>query len=123
MLRQFPIPFAVAGTLAADVPFSFAVPDACQLIEISAVAGNVSDAEIAIGRIPPAPDPPTPESDMVFKPIGSTGVPAVFKRTDFMGNEYPVFQKGEVVSVTLDFDGAGGTPAQNVTLLLIFTVS
>jgi len=117
MQRQFPVSFTVPGTLAADVPFIFVAPDGCQLVEVSAVATNPSDAQLKIG------DDVDDARSMVFKDIGDNSIPVVFGRQDFVGTEFPVYQKGQIVVATLDFDGAAGTAANNVTLLMTFTVS
>ena len=49
MLRKFSHAYHVPGTLSADLDIRFTVPSDCTLVHVSAVAGNDSDATLAIG--------------------------------------------------------------------------
>ena len=108
-------PVVVPGTLAANVTVRFTAPCGLQLVEVSAVGSNANDATLIVGN--------SSDDDAYITAfaIGDSGTPVVKTRTDFVGEQYPVIPNDTVVVVTLDFDGAGGTAAQNVTLLLTFT--
>jgi len=121
MLRKFAHAFHVPGTLSADLNVRFAVPSACSLAHVSAVASNDSDATLAIGT--------SADTDgyLTATAIGDSGTPAEFGQADFdgallseAGNEIPHLASGTVMVLTLDYDGASGTAAQNVTLVLTF---
>jgi hypothetical protein len=102
------------GTLAANKLFYWAVPFRCSLVEVSAVASNNSDATLKIGTA--ADD----DSALTAAAIGDSGTPVVFDVDDFAGDGYPQFAAGTVVVLTLDFDGAAGTAAQNVNIVVTF---
>jgi len=119
MLRKFSHAYHVPGTLSADLDIRFTVPSDCTLVHVSAVAGNDSDATLALGS--------SDDTDgyLTATAIGDSGTPAEFDRADFdgallsdAGNEFPRLAAGTVFVLTLDHDGASGTAAQNVTLVL-----
>lgn len=108
--------YYVPGTLSADLQIIFKAHADMTLQHVSAVATNNSSAQLKIG---------TTASDavhMALKDIGDSAVPAEFDRDDFTGGQYPRLAKGDLVKFTLDFDGATGTAAQNVTLVATFQV-
>ena len=104
--------YHIPGTLAANIGIRFAAPADATLLHVSAVASNDSDATLAIGTSASA------AAYLAAAPIGDSGVPAQFSRHDFAGGQYPRIHKGDIVVITLDFDGAAGVAAQNVTLVL-----
>jgi len=114
MDRIFQQTYHVPGTLAANLDIRFTAPMDCTLLHVSAVASNDSDATLAIGT--------SDDTDefLAAAAIGDSQVPVEKTRTDFEGDQYPRIQDGDVVVLTLDFDGAGGTAAQNVTIVLTF---
>ena len=62
---------------------------------------------------------------MAAKAIGDEGVPLTFGKANFDGalcdaKNPPHFDKGTVITWLLDFDGAGGTAAADVTILFSF---
>lgn len=105
----------IPGTLSANITPIFALPFDCQLVHVSAVATNASDATLKIG---------TTASEAAYLAaagIGDSGAPVEFGRADFVGGEFPRLAKGTAVKLTLDYDGSSGTAAQNVTIVLTFT--
>jgi hypothetical protein len=113
--------YHITGTLAANVTITFTAPCDCQLLHASACASNDSDATIIIGI--------SADTDEYLQSsvIGDSGVPVEFDADDWYdadGNQpgvyYPHIADGTVVVITLDFDGASGTAAQNVTIVLTF---
>jgi len=108
------VPFHIAGTLAADLDIRFDLPVQAKLVHVSLVASNASSAQVKIGT--------TDDDDahMVLKDAGDSGAPAEYDRDDFVGGEFPTMAKGETVAVTVDYDGASGTAADDLTLVLTF---
>ena len=114
MERIFQQAYHVPGTLTANILPVFKSPCNCTLLHVSAVASNASSATIKLG---------TTTSDaayMVAKDVGDSDAPAEFDRDDFVGTQYPRIADGDIVKVTVDFDGAGGTAAANLTVVLTF---
>lgn len=105
----------ITGTLAANVVPVFTVPADCVLEHVSAVASNPSNATITIGTTGSA------AAYLAANDVGDSNVPAEFGRSNFVGGEYPHILKGVVMLVTVDFDGAAGTAAQNLTVVLTFS--
>jgi hypothetical protein len=116
MQRKFTQAFHIPGTLAADIAIVFTAPSDCQLVHSSAVASNDSDATLKIG---------TTSSDAAYLAagvIGDSNVPVEKERTDFVDSQFPRISDGDgdIVKVSLDHDGAAGTAAADVTIVLTF---
>ena len=122
MFNKFAKSFHIPGTLTANITITFAVSSPCSLVHVSAVASNDSDATLILGT----------SSDtngfLEEAVIGDSGVPVEKERADFdgalltdAGKENPRLADGDIFVATLDFDGDGGTAAQNVTLVFEFT--
>jgi hypothetical protein len=121
MNRIFQQTYHVPGTLAANVNIRFTAPCNCTLLHVSAVASNNSDATLIIG------DSTDTDEYLTSSTIGDSGTPVEFDGDDFVDTDgnthnryYPRIADGTVVVVTLDYDGASGTAAQDVTLVLTF---
>ena len=112
---RFTVTFHIPGTLAANITPVFTVPYDCSLLHVSAVATNNSDATLKIGT--------TSDDDAYLTActIGDSSVPVEKVAADFVGTADPHIVDGTVMLLTLDFDGAGGTAAQNVTIVLTFS--
>jgi hypothetical protein len=111
MIRKFQQAYHIPGTLAADINIRFTAPSDCKILHVSAVASNDSDATLKIG---------TSSDDDEFltaSTIGDSNTPEEFELADFVDDEFPRIEDGDVVIFTLDHDGAGGTAAQNVTIV------
>lgn len=113
--------YHITGTLAANVNIRFTAPCDCTLLHASAVASNDSDATIIIG------DSSDTDEYLQSSTIGDSNVPAEFDGDDWYdtsgvqpGVYYPRIADGTVVVVTLDYDGASGTAADDFTLVLTF---
>lgn len=110
--NRFTITLHIPGTLSADIAARFTAAFDFTVEHVSAVASNDSDATLKLG---------TSSDDDEFltaTAIGDSGTPVEFDRDDFVGDQYPRIEDGDVVVITLDYDGAGGTAAQNVTVVL-----
>jgi hypothetical protein len=106
--------YHIPGSLTANIQSVFSIPFDCTLIQVSAVGSNANDATLKLGN--------TADDDAYLTAfaIGDTNVPQVKSRTDFVDNQYPHISAGTAFMVTLDYDGAAGTAAQNVTISLTF---
>src|SRR5687768_13634281 len=110
------LPVHYHGTLAADATYRWKTPFDCILQHVSAVASNNSDATLKFGT--------SSDDDeiMTATAIGDSGAPAEFTASNWAAtNPTGRLDKGDVFLATLDFDGASGTAAQNVSLTFTFT--
>jgi len=119
MNRIFQQSYHVPGTLTADLNIRFTAPMNCTLLHVSAVASNDNDATLKIG------DSSDDDGYITAFAIGDSNTPVEKGAiTDFDGeladSQYPRISDGDVVVLTLDFDGSSGTAAQNVTIVLTF---
>lgn len=114
MQRIFTLPFAVMGTLASNWATEFVLPFDCQLIHASVSTSNTNNGTIKLGNstdddayltVQDLPDDDQDEYD----------------RDDFVGTQFPHIDKGTVISITVDYDGASGTAAADLTVVLTFT--
>lgn len=105
------------GTLAANAQGYVYLPQAATLKAVAAVASNASSAQLKLGTVA--------DDDGVFTvaDIGDSGVPVVWDKGDWNGalntlgaSENITFAAGTTLLWTLDFDGAAGTAAQNVSI-------
>ena len=113
--KHFALAFHIPGTLAADITLVFKVPFACQLVKISAVATNDSAATLKAGTTG------STAAYLAEAAIGDSSVPVEFGQANFVGGEFPHIPDDTVVQLTLDYNGDGGTAAQNVTIVATFT--
>lgn len=122
MNRTFQQSYHIPGTLTANLDIRFKAHTNMSLVHVSAVASNDSDATIAVGT--------SADTDgfITAAVIGDSQVPVEFELADFdgalltdAGKEYPRISDGDVVVVTLDYDGATGTAGDDVTIVLTFT--
>ena len=106
----------VPGTLAANVNVRWKMPFDCQLIHVSAVGSNANNGILDIG--------PSTDTDGYLDgvDIGDSDTPSEFDWNDFVGSQFTHIDKGTIIVLTLDYDGAGGTATANFTAVLTFTV-
>ena len=102
----------VPGSLAANLVASYMADRNWKITHVSACASNDSDATIKIGN--DANDDAYLEAAV----IGDSGVPVEFDRDDFVDDQFPTHAKGDVLIITIDYDGAGGTAADDFSLLI-----
>ena len=120
MNRVFQTAFHIPGTLSADLSIKWAAPFDCQLIHVQAVGSNANDATLKVGTS--ADD----DGYITAFAIGDSGTPVEKEAlADFDGaladSQYPHITDGTIVNLTLDHDGASGTAAADVTIVLTFT--
>ena len=108
------------GALSANATMRYKLPCNATLVHAQAVASNDSDATLKIGTS--ADD----DGYLAATIIGDSGTPTVWERGDFDGAlnndtaECPHIAKDTILLLTLDYDGASGTAAQDVDIALTF---
>jgi hypothetical protein len=120
MNRVFQTAFHVPGTLSADLSIRWYAPFACQLIHVQAVGSNANDATLAVGTSADA------DGYITAFAIGDSGTPVEKEAlADFdgalAGSQYPHVADGTIIALALDYDGASGTAAADITIVLTFT--
>jgi hypothetical protein len=120
MNRVFQVAFHIPGTLAANIDIKWTAPFDCQLTHVGAVGSNANDATLEVGSSADA------NGYITSFAIGDSGVPVEKELiTDFDGaladSQFPHITDGTIIALALDFDGAAGTAAANVTIVLTFT--
>ena len=120
MNRVFQTAFHIPGTLTANLSLVWTAPFACQLIHVQAVGSNANDATLTVGTTT------DPDGYVTAFAIGDSDVPVEKEAiTDFAGalasNQYPHIADGTVIQCVVDYDGAAGTAADDVTIVLTFT--
>ena len=110
MHRVFQQAYHITGALAADAVITFTAPCNCTLLHVSAVGSNDGDATFTIG------DSDDADEFLTASLVGDF--------VDTAGNTHdryhPRIADGTVVIVTVDFDGDGGTPTEDLTVVLTF---
>ena len=121
MHRKFVQTIHVPGSLAANMDVRWTVPSDCTLVHVSAVASNDSDATLALGTSADA------DGFLEACVIGDSQTPVEKEVADFdgallsdAGNEHPRLSDGDIFVATVDYDGASGTAADDLTLVLTF---
>lgn len=110
------LPVVVPGTLAANVAFYWTAPFDCRVRHVSAVAGNAQDATFTLGT---AADP---DAILTAQDVGDSNSPAEYGPADFAAtNETGRITKGDTLALLVDYDGDGGTAAQNLSVVLTLT--
>ncbi len=115
MNRTIQHTYHIPGTLTANVSIPFKLYSDVSLVHVSAVGSNANDATLKIGNSS------DDDAYLLAAGIGDSGAPVEFDRDNFVGGVDPHIKKGTTMLLTLDYDGAGGAAAQNVTLVLTFT--
>jgi len=108
--------FHIPGTLAANINIRFTAYRDMILQHISGVASNDSDATLAVGISSDT------DSILTAAVIGDSDTPVEKTASDWATtNSTGRINKGDVFVATLDYDGAAGTAAADVTLIFTFT--
>lgn len=110
------IPVHIPGTLAANISVLFQAVKAMTLVAVQSVQTVAdTDATFTLGTSASA------AAYLTAKDVGDNSVPTVLDdRTDFVGEQFPHIAAGTVIALAVDFDGAGGTAAANLTILMEF---
>lgn len=111
--RMTQIVWSIDNALDADKAFYWTLPCGMTLWHVSAVASNDSDATLMIG------DSGDTDQAMAAAAIGDSGTPVEFEFSDFTS---PHFDDGDVFTLTVDYDGASGTAAEDMNIICTFLV-
>ncbi len=121
MQRVFQQAYHIAGTLAANITIVFTSPMDCTLLHVSAVASNASSATFTVG------DTTDVDEYLTASDVGDSDVPAEYDGNDFVDTAgvshnryYPRISDGTIVKIAVDYDGASGTAANDLTIVLTF---
>ena len=101
------------GALSGNYVFCATLPTGMTLYHVSAVGSNAHDATVMIG------DSEDTDQAIGATAIGDSGTPAEIEFGDLTE---PHFAAGDVLTVTVDYDGDGGTAVQNLQIVLTFLV-
>jgi hypothetical protein len=110
------VPVHFHGTMAANGLFRWKVPCGLTLAHVSAGSSVDTNATVKIGNTGTNGD----DDYMTAKDVGDAAAVAEYDRSDFVDGEYPHIAAGTTLLVTVDFDGASGTAAQNCSVVLTF---
>ena len=114
MNRSIQQSYHIPGALTANLNIRFTAHTNMSLLHVSAVASNDSDATLKIGTS-------TDDDEFLAETtIGDSGTPSEFDWGDFV-DQHPRLEDGDIVVITVDYDGATGTAAQDFNLVLTFT--
>jgi hypothetical protein len=105
--------FHVPGTLSANIVAKWAAAFDGRVKHISAVASNDSDATMIFGV--------STDTDEILASttIGDSGTPSEFDVDDWAStNPTADFSKGEILVLTVDYDGSAGTAADDLTVVI-----
>lgn len=103
----------VPGTLAANVNVRFTVPHSGRVTHVSAVASNNSDATMTLGISSDT------DSILASTTIGDSNTPATFTRANWAAaNPTGALAAGNIVVLTVDYDGGSGTAAADLTVVI-----
>ena len=111
--RMVSVAWCIDNALDANKLFYWTLPWGATLWHVSAVASNDSDATLMIG------DSGDTDQAIAATVIGDSAVPAEMNFADFTS---PHFVEGDVFTATVDFDGDGGTPAEDMNVIFTFLV-
>ena len=116
MLRKFTQTICIPGTLAAAVDYVATVPSACTIQHVSMVQSNAGDARVKIGL--------STDDDvfLVYTDLGVSDVPVELSvATDWRYDALPHLAVGDILRIHVDHDGAAGTAAHDLTMVITFT--
>ena len=116
MLRKFTQTIVVPGTLTGPIDYIAAVPSACTIQHLSMVQSNAGDGRVKMGT--------SADDDIFFTYInmGQSGTPVQLQgATDFRNYVLPHLTAGDILKLHVDHDGALGTAADDVTIVITFT--
>ena len=119
MFRPFVMTFHFPGTMSADTTARWTAPMDCTLQHLSLNQSNAGSARVKLGTKSPLDD------DDVFLSLTTAGVSGtpveLFANLgEFRFGVTPRIKKGDIVVLTVDHDGAAGTAAADLTVVLTF---
>jgi len=116
MLRKFTQTIVVPGTLTGAVDYIATIPSACTIQHVSMVQSNAGNARVKIGT--------SADDDifLLYTDLGVSGTPVeISVATDWRYDALPHLADGDILQIYIDHDGAAGTAAADVTMVITFT--
>jgi hypothetical protein len=108
------LPIHVPGTLSANLSIVLQMPFAARILEVSASQSNNGDATLAVGA---GSDGST--ATIAAFAVGDSSVPVVKTVADFATtNPQGKLANNDYLKLTVDYDGAGGTAANDLSILI-----
>ena len=105
----------VPGAMTANLDIRLSIPVDCRLVRVSAVTSNDADTTLAIGISTDT------DSILAATTIGDSQTPAVKDVDDWAStNETGELSQGDILVLTVDFDGSAGTAGEDLTIDLDF---
>lgn len=105
--------FHVPGTLTANITITWTAPHDGRIKHVSSCASNDSDATLMLGISTDT------NSILTAAVIGDSGTPVEKTVSNFAStNPTGAFTKGQILVCTVDFDGAAGTAADDLTVVI-----
>ena len=109
------VPFHIPGTLAANLTILFQAVKDMTLVAVQSVNTANSSATFTLGTSA------TADAYLTTQDVGDSSTPAVVQsKASFVGGQFPHIAAGTIIALAVDFDGASGTAAANLTLVLEF---
>ena len=108
------LPIHVPGTLTANLSIVLKMPFDARIMEVSAVGSNANDCTLAV-----AGGSAGTTAILAAFAIGDSGTPVVKTRADFAStNTTGKLANDDLLQLTVDYDGASGTAADDLTILV-----
>jgi len=115
MFRPFLVTLNIPGTMAANNTFRWTSPMDCTLQHLSLCQSNAGNGTCKVG---------TSADDDIFLTATAMGVSntpvEVLAPDAFRYATTPRIKRGDIVIFTIDYDGAAGTPAADVSIVATF---
>ena len=116
MFRKFAHTIVVPGTLSAPVQYTATMPSACTIQQVSMVQSNAGNGRAKMGLST------DDDTFLIYTEMGQTNVPVVLEdEADFRSSVRPHLAAGDILKFYIDHDGASGTAADDVTVVITFT--
>jgi len=116
MLRKFTQTIVVPGTLTAPIQYTATIPSACTIQHVSMCQSNAGAGRVKMGK--------STDDDifLTYTTMGVSGTPVELAvATDFRNDTLPHLVAGDILKLYCDHDGAGGTAADDVTIVITFS--
>jgi len=115
MFTPFVIPIVCHGALAANYEFHYKVCFPFTIEEISAKTSNAGSTRIKVGT--------NSDDDefLTYTDVGTTIVQIGDDTDDWRYDVKPHLETGDVLEITVDYDGASGTAGEDLVLVVTCT--
>jgi len=115
MDSSFTVAYNIAGTLGGNHTIEFKFPFDVSLVHVSLSNSTTTDATVDIGYTGAT------AAYLSAAAVGDSEVAAELKPADFVGGASPHILKSTNIIVSIDYDGSGGTAADDFCIVMTFT--